>query len=425
MCPRNYPESGNSRPGVVLRCSPCSCLITGTMTKLNSMPVSLKNRPRIPTPDVTKEVVDREQRLAVSANNVANIGAGVVGMIPTNCPPETVSVMLCTIKETDSGTQASGKSTTALAQAVISPALSGAGIMPVTLTPVTMNQAMLTLLKAAPPTTLCANIQNSNVQATLTEVNSSEEEGSGSSSSRSGSIAGQEERSTPLIGHEKDTLLINDNISPIGSNGSSPIFNNYNDRSPILMKPAELNYAVTPIPEAQDNNAMIDTRGRRSASLPSPPVLQPRDDRSMSLPQSPGLQTRETHLGSILNKHNLMTNQMADSNNQNVRSRTNSFCHDVSKPNQKTSQDASRKISSVSCTNASFSNSLDSSSTSIATSGYHSAPPSSNCSVATSKNYSAATSSNLSAVTSSNCSAATSSNCSAATSSSKRSEVYV
>lgn len=34
--------------------------------------MQVKNRPRIPTPDVTKEVVDRENRLAASVANVQN-----------------------------------------------------------------------------------------------------------------------------------------------------------------------------------------------------------------------------------------------------------------------------------------------------------------------------------------------------------------
>lgn len=59
-----------------------SLACAGTLPKPNTIPVSLKNRPRIPTPDVTKEVVDREQRLALSASNVANAAAGVAGMIP-------------------------------------------------------------------------------------------------------------------------------------------------------------------------------------------------------------------------------------------------------------------------------------------------------------------------------------------------------
>lgn len=331
------------------------------MTKLNSVPVSLKNRPRIPTPDVTKEVIDREQRLALSATNAANIGAGVVGVIPANghYPTDLSVVVLSPIQETES-TPASGKSgAAALAQAVLSPTLTSAGLMtPVTLTPVTMGHlTQLGLMTTATTTTPHVN-QGNSVQATLTEVTSSEEEGSGSGSSRSGSITGQEDRSTPLI---------DNNNSPMGSNGSSPIFDSYNDRSPILMRPEKLGYVVTAaVPGIQANRAMaIDARGRRSASLPGPPVplAQPgRDDRSMSLPQSPGLQSREIRMTSVSSRQDDLT----ASSNQGIRPRTSSFGHDLSKSNQK-GQEASRKISSVSCTNASLSGSLGTTSTTLST----------------------------------------------------------
>lgn len=329
------------------------------MTKLNSVPVSLKNRPRIPTPDVTKEVIDREQRLALSAANAANIGAGVVGVIPANghYPTDLSVVVLSPIQETES-TPASGKSgAAALAQAVLSPTLTSAGLMtPVTLTPVTMGHlTQLGLMTTATTTTPHVNNQSNIVQATLTEVTSSEEEGSGSGSSRSGSITGQEDRSTPLI---------DNNNSPMGSNGSSPIFDGYNDRSPILMRPEKLGYVVTAtMPGTQASRAMaMDARGRRSASLPGPPVppAHPdRDDRSMSLPQSPGLQPREIRITSVSSRQDSLT----ASNNQSIRPRTSSFGHDLSRSNQRV-QDASRKISSASCTNASLSSSIGTTSTS-------------------------------------------------------------
>lgn len=326
------------------------------MTKLNSVPVSLKNRPRIPTPDVTKEVIDREQRLALSATNAANIGAGVVGVIPSNGHyPDLSVVVLSPIQETES-TPASGKSgAAALAQAVLSPTLTSAGLMtPVTLTPVTMGHlTQLGLMTTATTTTPHINNQSNTIQATLTEVTSSEEEGSGSGSSRSGSITGQEDRSTPLI---------DNNNSPMGSNGSSPIFDGYNDRSPILMRPEKLGYVVTAaVPGIQANRAVaMDARGRRSASLPGPPVpsVQPgRDDRSMSLPQSPGLQPREIRIASVSSRQDGLTVDRLATNNQGIRPRTSSFGHDISRSNQRV-QDASRKISSVSCTNASLSSSL-------------------------------------------------------------------
>lgn len=359
--PRDHLESG-------IRCHSNdhddSLLITGTMTKLNSVPVSLKNRPRIPTPDVTKEVVDREQRLALSATNAANIGAGVVGVIPANghYPTDLSVVVLSPIQETES-TPASGKSgAAALAQAVLSPTLTGAGLMtPVTLTPVTMSHLTQLGLMTTATTTIPHVNQGNSVQATLTEVNSSEEEGSGSGSSRSGSITGQEDRSTPLI---------DNNNSPMGSNGSSPTFDGYNDRSPILMRPEKLGYVVTAALPGAQNIAVADARGRRSASLPGPPpIVQPgRDDRSMSLPQSPGLRSREIRTISVSNSRDGLTIvDRLTSGNQGIRPRTNSFGHDFSKSNQRV-QDTSRKISSVSCTNASLSSGLGSTSSTLSTS---------------------------------------------------------
>ncbi|XP_015173834.1 PREDICTED: bestrophin homolog 15 isoform X1 [Polistes dominula] len=328
----------------------------GTMTKLNSVPVSLKNRPRIPTPDVTKEVVDREQRLALSASNTANIGAGVVGVIPANGHYTTdlpvVQVVLSPIQETE-GTPSNAKSgAAALAQAVLSPTLTSAGLVaPVTLTPVTMSQ--LTQLGLVTTTSASSyrptNIQNNNtIQATLTEVNSSEEEGSGSgsSSSRSESIIEQEERSTPLIG---------ENTSPNISNGGSPTFDSYNDRSPILMNPEKLSYVVA-LPTTQESHLQtaIEPRGRRSASLPGPPVVQLKEDRSMSLPHSPGLQPRETRAASVSsrNDHPNLDRLAIISPNHDLRPRTNSFGHELTKNNQQRNQETSRKISSASCNNA-------------------------------------------------------------------------
>ncbi|XP_070167748.1 bestrophin homolog 15 isoform X1 [Polyergus mexicanus] len=337
----------------------------GTMTKLNSVPVSLKNRPRIPTPDVTKEVVDREHRLALSATNAANIGAGVVGVIPANghYPTDLSVVVLSPIQETES-TPASGKSgAAALAQAVLSPTLTGAGLMtPVTLTPVTMSHLTQLGLMTTATTTMPHINQGNSVQATLTEVNSSEEEGSGSGSSRSGSITGHEDRSTPLIDNTN---------SPMGSNGSSPTFDGYNDRSPILMKPENLSYVVTAALPGAQNIAVTDARGRRSASLPGPPPIVPsgRDDRSMSLPQSPGLHSREIRTTSMVSngRDGLTIMDRLTSGNQGIRPRTNSFGHDLSRSNQRV-QDTSRKISSVSCTNASLSSGLGSTSSTLSTS---------------------------------------------------------
>lgn len=345
------------------------------MTKLNTVPVSLKNRPRIPTPDVTKEVVDREQRLALSATNAANIGAGVVGVIPANGHYPTdlpvVQVVLSPIQEAE-GTPVTGKSgAAALAQAVLSPTLTSAGLVaPVTLTPVTVSQlTQLGLVTTTSASMIKSTGQGSGgVAATLTEVNSSEEEGSGSGSSRSGSIGGQEERCTPLMSQEmRGTPLIGgESGSQAGSNGSSPTFDTYNDRSPILINPEKLSYVVA---SGQDA-ARLDPRGRRSASLPGPPLVQSREDRSMSLPQSPGLQPRENRAASVSSGHHgaeaggngavdsLVARVVAlPSRGGEARPRTNSVGHDLCAPlASHRGQDPSiRKISSVSCTNASLS----------------------------------------------------------------------
>lgn len=337
------------------------------MTKLNTVPVSLKNRPRIPTPDVTKEVVDREQRLALSATNAANIGAGVVGVIPANGHYPTdlpvVQVVLSPIQEAE-GTPVTGKSgAAALAQAVLSPTLTSAGLVaPVTLTPVTVSQlTQLGLVTTTSASMIKSTGQGSGgVAATLTEVNSSEEEGSGSGSSRSGSIGGQEERCTPLISQDRGTPLIGgESGSQAGSNGSSPTFDSYNDRSPILMNPEKLSYVVA---SGQDAGR-VDPRGRRSASLPGPPLVQSREDRSMSLPQSPGLQPRENRAASVSSGAEQVDSLVArvvalPSRGGEARPRTNSVGHDAlcAPLASHRGQDPSiRKISSVSCTNASLS----------------------------------------------------------------------
>ena len=139
------------------------------------MPVSLKNRPRIPTPDVTKEVVDREQRLAISANNAANIGAGVVGVIPANGHYHTdVSLVVLSPIHENEGTPSAGRGgTAALAQAVLTP--SAGLVAPGTFIPVTMSQlTQLGLVTTTSSSTSRPQIHRidhqEKHQATLTEV---------------------------------------------------------------------------------------------------------------------------------------------------------------------------------------------------------------------------------------------------------------
>ncbi|KAI4470743.1 bestrophin [Holotrichia oblita] len=109
----------------------------------------VKSRPRIPTPDVTKEVVDRENRLAANTTNMHNSISPVTLMshqLQSNYPNYTagdgpfVQVVLSPIQELDSSSsvnntlQPGQPGTAALAKAVLSP-----GIGPVfTATPVSL-----------------------------------------------------------------------------------------------------------------------------------------------------------------------------------------------------------------------------------------------------------------------------------------------
>nr|CAI5860298.1 unnamed protein product [Callosobruchus analis] len=126
----------------------------------STMPV--KSRPRIPTPDVTKEVVDRENRLAASVAHVqSQISAGLTlmphqlaagyGSYPAGDVP-VVQVVLSPIQELDGSSSvnntlhAGQPGTAALAQAVLSP-----GLGPVLATPVSvpMTVSQLTSLGLA------------------------------------------------------------------------------------------------------------------------------------------------------------------------------------------------------------------------------------------------------------------------------------
>lgn len=107
------------------------------MNGVSSVPI--KNRPRIPTPDVTKEILDRETRFATSVTNMQNQITPGVALMPhqlqSNYPGypgvdvPVVQVVLSPIQELDgSGSvnntlHAGQPGTAALAQAVLSPGL--------------------------------------------------------------------------------------------------------------------------------------------------------------------------------------------------------------------------------------------------------------------------------------------------------------
>ncbi|GLV33970.1 Bestrophin 2 [Carabus blaptoides fortunei] len=145
---------------------------TGKHNGAPSSGINVRNRPRIPTPDVTKEVVDREHRLVGNINQINpvtlighQLNSGYAGYTGTDMP--VVQVVLSPIQELDgSGSHnntlhAGQPGTAALAQAVLSPALTSAGIGPVlasgpvSLTPVTVSQ--LSSLGLAVTTTSSSN----------------------------------------------------------------------------------------------------------------------------------------------------------------------------------------------------------------------------------------------------------------------------
>lgn len=208
-------------------------------TKMNgsAVPVALKNRPRIPTPDVTKEVVDRENKLAILNSAVGTSGASSGPMVVNGAQHQqhhhhhhhqgysaelpVVQVVLSPIQELEGGSgghhhhhQTGPGGTAALAQAVLSPALTTAGISSVTLngspgtatavlatapvnvamstmtlTPVTMSQPLLTSLgfgkvnsvSNSPPQSL----QVVQPAVTLTELGSSADEDGANSANES------------------------------------------------------------------------------------------------------------------------------------------------------------------------------------------------------------------------------------------------
>lgn len=219
------------------------CVYVSGTGKHNGAPSSganVRNRPRIPTPDVTKEVVDREHRLAGVGNiNQINpvtlighqLNSGYAGYTGSDMP--VVQVVLSPIQELDgSGSHnntlhAGQPGTAALAQAVLSPALTSAGIGPVlatgpvSLTPVTVSQlsslglAVTTTsnsnspllarsdltLQQAPPTN---NIQT----LTLTELT----EDDSNRSSAGSSIQGAEEKVA-----SRKTSVTSQTTAPAGS----------------------------------------------------------------------------------------------------------------------------------------------------------------------------------------------------------------
>ncbi|KAL1130865.1 hypothetical protein AAG570_012106 [Ranatra chinensis] len=161
------PPMQNSRPGKL---------------NLSAVPQNLRNRPRIPTPDVTKEVIDKGVITPTTISSIIS-GQNNLAEIPV------VQVVLSPIQELDShqSTVTSTCSTAALAQAVLSPTLSSAGLTGVITQPVAVSVSPL----ASPMlTTLAAPGATAATVAQITDV--TDDSACGSSS---GSTASTDDRS--------------------------------------------------------------------------------------------------------------------------------------------------------------------------------------------------------------------------------------
>ncbi|XP_038216284.1 bestrophin-4 isoform X3 [Zerene cesonia] len=152
----------------------------GQRSNGSAIPTTLRNRPRIPTPDVTKEVMDRENRLAMG---MQNMGVIMAHQGYQNEVPVLGALVLSPIQELDSGSvnntlHAGQPGTTALAQAVLSPSLTQ-----VTLSPMGVSQLTSLVNGSAPSTPRTDRVVTPlATRATVTELPSdreSEHSGSG------------------------------------------------------------------------------------------------------------------------------------------------------------------------------------------------------------------------------------------------------
>uniref|UniRef100_A0A1B6E365 Bestrophin homolog n=2 Tax=Clastoptera arizonana TaxID=38151 RepID=A0A1B6E365_9HEMI len=189
-------------------------------SKLNGS-LGMRNRPRIPTPDVTKEVVDRENRLAQLTNNnnglvspTALTNALVAHtQVPYNTTelPVSLQVVLSPIQEHDSHQSTITSNTSgakALAKAVLSPTLNSAGLgnvsmittaqgtitgSPVAISTVAMTQPLLTSLGITSSTPNTPVITRTPIVLNDFTVGDKDDSNGGGSSNTS--VSGGEDRS--------------------------------------------------------------------------------------------------------------------------------------------------------------------------------------------------------------------------------------
>ncbi|XP_041986293.1 bestrophin-2 isoform X4 [Aricia agestis] len=169
----------------------------GQKSNGSAIPITLRNRPRIPTPDVTKEVMDRENRIAMG---MQNMGVIMTHQGYQNEVPVLGALVLSPIQEAEGGSlnntlHAGQPGTTALAQAVLSPNMTKgmtpmltAAPLPVTLSTLSMPQ--LTLINSTPSTPRPERVATP-PRATVTEIPSDRDSESSADFARKGSKRGE------------------------------------------------------------------------------------------------------------------------------------------------------------------------------------------------------------------------------------------
>lgn len=195
----------------------------------SAIPITLRNRPRIPTPDVTKEVMDRENRLAsMGMQHGGHMGVALMAQQGyQNEVPVLGALVLSPIQELDSGSvnntlHAGQPGTAALAQAVLSPALTSAGlapmltaapvVTPVTLTPMNVSQLSTLVASSAPSTPRTERIGSTPTppRAVITELSNSgsDKESEGSNGSRKSSPSVKERSRKSSSGSKRGEVYV-------------------------------------------------------------------------------------------------------------------------------------------------------------------------------------------------------------------------
>lgn len=187
---------------------------------VNIPPSVQRSRPRIPTPDVSKEIADKDNKLIFQNNNNNHVGNGVVNNAQ---PPSSTIVLtdasimqvLLPIAEADGNqsTITSTGSTAALAQAVLSPTLKSAGLQavitqPVSVAAVTSAPPTVTLTGPIIPTIITGTSGSSSVSSGVKITEIQEDSGCGSSSGSPSSGGDDRSRKTSTTSQRRGEVYV-------------------------------------------------------------------------------------------------------------------------------------------------------------------------------------------------------------------------